>query len=691
MMTSSGARSRSLVLIFLPILLMSGGPALAQTDTAQEKVPFFIFSGSSAVEAQSSSRQGVEQEIPTDLARWKIYPTITLFEVPLNLRLLLSTEQDNRRQRINSMQFGFSLDSRALWRVLRTRLRDWLKRPENSQAMAEVRRLDSLVIRSADSSTRDAMGRAEQIAASADTTVPVIGQTLATIRSARRIALSVNDERDSILDAGDSSLRRSAALASMTRREAPRGPEDVNRANDAIEGEGFAKGFERFFHKFTRFGVGVNYPVYTPMTMDGIPVTGVNFEYSPSSESVYAAVAIGRSQTSIQTQDTALAYHRSVYAARIGYGRRRGSHVHVTAMYALDDIHSIDSVYRNALTPEENVVLGLDVGIPVIENVFQIDGELTGSVLTVDLQSPDILADDVPKVASDIITPKVGTHADWTVSLGPSLTIPGPGIRIKGNYKRVGAGYRTLGAPRLRTDYERIEGQANGRFWKSRIGWALNARTERDNLLAWKRATTRTTSFGVVASMILPDFPSLTVSVTPVFQTNDARDSNLRIDNTITVISATSAYSMRIGEIVNAATLSLSSQGTRTLERDFNLGSNAITLADAVILPIPLTFAASLTYSWPLNALSESISRRVGIDLNGTYVYENAWRSTIGTTIVNEVDRNGKLTIYTRTTFPVLTFGDVELRAEKTIYDDTIDNAFNYDELVLRAGLAGRW
>ncbi len=690
-MTNSGTTSRFLILILLPVVLMAGGIAHAQVDTAREKVPFFIFSGSSTVDAQSSNRQGVEQEIPTDLVRWRIYPTITLFEVPLNLRLLLSTEQDNRRQRINSMQFGFSLDSRALWRVLRTRLRDWLKRPENAQTMAEVRRLDSIVVRAADSTTRDAMGRADQIVASADTTIPVIGQTLATIRSARRIALSVNDERDSLLEAGDTSLRRSAALASMTQREAPRGAEDVNRANDAIEGEGFAKGFERFFHKFTRFGVGVNYPIYTPMTMDGIPVTGVNFEYSPSSESVYAAIAVGRSQTSIQTRDTALAYHRNVYAARIGYGRRRGSHVHVTAIYALDDIHSIDSVYRNDLTPEENVVLGMDVGIPIIENVLQIDGELTGSVLTVDLQSPDILAKDVPKVASDIITPKVGTHTDWTLSLGPSITIPGLGIRVKGNYKRVGAGYRTLGAPRLRTDYERIEGQANGRLWKSRIGWALNARTERDNLLAWKRATTRTTSFGVVMSMIVPDAPSLTISVTPVFQTNDATDSNLRIDNTITVISATSAYSARFGDVVNATTLSVSSQGTKTLERDFNLGSNAVTLADAVILPIPLSFATSLTYSWPLNALSESISRRMALDISGTYVFKNVWRSTLGSTIVNEVDRNGKLTIYARTSFPVLTFGDVELRAEKTIYDDTIDNAFNYDELVLRAGLAGRW
>lgn len=691
MMTISRTRSRRLVLITLPILLVSGRTLCAQIDTARERVPFFIFSGRSTVEAQSSDRKGVEQEIPADLVRWKIYPTVTLFEVPLNLRLLLSTEQDTRRQRINSMQFGFSLDSRALWRVLRTRVRDWLKRPENSATMAEVRRVDSIVIRSADSMTTDAMGRAEQIAASADTTIPVIGQTLAAIRGARRIALLVNDQRDSILDEGDTTLQQSAALARLTQRETPRGPEDVNRANEAIESGGFVKGFERFFHRFTRFGVGVNYPLYTPMTMDGIPVTGINFEYSPGAQSLYAALAIGRSQTSIQMDDTALAYHRNVYAARIGYGRRRGSHVHLTAMYALDDVNSIDSVYRNVLTPEENVVLGLDVGIPVIEKVFQIDGEVTGSVLTVDLQSPDILAEDVPKVASEIITPKVGTHIDWTVSLGPSLTLRELGMRLKGSYKRVGAGYRTLGAPRLRTDYERIEGQANGRVWKSRIGWALNVRSERDNLLDWKRATTRTTSFGLVMSMILADLPSLTVSVTPVFQTNDAEDSSLQIDNTITVISATSAYSVRFGKIVNATTLSLSSQSTRTLERDFNLGSNAVTLADALILPIPLTLATSITYSWPLNALSQSISRRVAVDLSGTYVFESVWRSTLGSTIVHEVDRNGKLTLYGRTSFPVLTFGDIELRAEKTIYDDTIDNSFNYDELVLRAGLAGRW
>lgn len=691
MNNSGDLRRHPVYVLLLPILILFGGTLRGQTDTSKPEIPFIIFSGASNAEGQSSNRQGVGQELPGDLFRWRVYPTITLFEVPLNLRLLLSTEQDNRRQRINSFRLGFSLDSRALWRVVRTRAREWLSRPENSETMATVRRIDTLTARLADSVMRDALGRGERIAASADTTIPVISQTLASIRSAQRVATSINDERDSILAAGDSTLRLSESLATMTARESPRGPEDVDRVNDVIEGEGFIKSFERIFHNFTRFGVGVNYPVYTPMTMDGIPVTGIDFEYSPSSQSLYAALAIGRSQTSIQTGDTALAYHRNVYAGRIGYGRRRGSHVHLTALYATDDVESIDSAYRSFLTPEKNLVLGIDLGIPIIPDIMQIDAELSGSILTVDVLSPDLNDGDVPKVVSDVVQPKIGTHGDWTLSFGGSLAVPGTGVRLRGSFKRVGAGYRTLGAPRIRTDYERVEARADGRLWRNRIGWGLSARSERDNLLAWKRATTRTTSLGLVASLVYPNYPTLTLSVTPVFQTNDASDSALQIDNTITVISATSAYSFRIGSMINAVTLSLSSQGTRTLERDFNLGSNAVTLADALILPIPLSIAGSLTYSWPLNALSEVISRRLGVDLNATYAYDDVWRSTVGTMMSNEVDRNSKVVVYARTGFPVWKFGDIELRAEKTLYDDSIDGGLNYDEVVLRAGLASRW
>jgi len=690
-MVNSGTRCARRILTFLCAFLTGAGITWSQDDTTRTSPPIIRLSGTSNLEGQTSNRQGVGQEVPQDLARWRLNPTVTLFDVPLNLRLLLSTEQDNRRQRINSFRVGFSLDSRALWRVLRERVRNWLSRPENTETMATVRRLDSLTLRAVDSTMHDALGRAEQISRSADTTIPVVAQTLATIRASRRVAASVNDERDSILAAGDSTLRQSARLTTVTSSDTPGEAEEVNKATDALQGTGFIKGFERLFHNFTRFGVGVNYPIYTPMTMDGIPVTGVDFEYSPHSQSLYAALAIGKSQTSIQAGDTALAYRRTVYAARIGYGRRRGSHVHFTALYATDDAASLDSAYRRFLTPEENVVLGIDMMVPIIPQILQVDAELTGSLLTVDQQAPSLNDGDVPRVVTDVVKPNLGTHGDWTLSVGSSLSIPPAGLRIKGAYKRIGAGYKTLGAPRIRTDYERIEARADGRLWRNRIGWGFSARTERDNLLAWKRATTRTTSLGLVASLTYPNYPTVTLSVAPVYQSNDAQDTALRIDNTIVVLSATSSYSFDVGPVVNAMSLSLSSQSTRTLERDFNLGSNAITLADAVILPIPLSFATSITYSWPLNALSEVISRRLGVDLSGTYVHDGVWRTTLGSTIAREVDRNARVMMYARTSFPVWTFGDVELRADKTVYDDTINGSLDYDEIVLRAGLAGRW
>ncbi len=192
-------------------------------------------------------------------------------------------------------------------------------------------------------------------------------------------------------------------------------------------------------------------------------------------------------------------------------------------------------------------------------------------------------------------------------------------------------------------------------------------------------------------ALVFPSYPVLVFSYTPLTQTNDQAVDSLRINNRISLIAISSSYNFQIKDILNSIGASFSSQGTRTLQRDYNFGTNAIALSDALIFQIPLTLSASFTYTWPVNLLSESIGRRSAIDISGSYTLYGDWSNTLGTSYSNELDHNHRTGIYFRSSFPVASYGTMDVRMEKTLFHDDISSPSSYDEFILQAGLVTRW
>lgn len=692
-LSSIPKRTTILVVWFFVLVAFAAaqGPVVAPSDTAKHEEPVVSLSGTGRAEGQTANRQGTLQETPARYARLNINPTLTIYDVPFTLHLLLSSEQTSDRQHINSFHTGFGVDTRRLWNFLQLRVKDLLKSPEQQERREVLRVIDTLTARLNDSTRAVQLAQLRSMEDYGDTTGSVIAPIITRLRQTARETEAIKARRDSIEKDGGEKLAETRTLERMVERKRPDSAADRQQVTDALGDAGFLTKIERFFYDFSRFGVGVNYPNYTPLTIDGAPVTGVDLEYAPRGGKLYVATAIGKSQARVQTPDTVLAYQRIIYAGRVGYGRRRESHFHITGMYAADDPGSVPIEFRSFLTPQANYILGIETKIPVVPDYFNLDAEVTGSVLTTDTRSPGIEQNDIPQFATDIVTPLISTHTDYSMIFGSTLRIEDWGTQIRGSFRRLGAGFKTLGAPTLRTDYQRVELRAEQRIVHNRVALTGFYRSEFDNLLRWKRARTTTLSYGVTMALSFPDYPILALSYTPLQQTNDQPVDSLRINNRISLIAISSSYSIRIKDIFTSIGASFSSQGTRTLQRDYNFGANAISVSDAVVFLIPLTLSAAYTYTWPVNLLSESIGRRSAIDFNGSYTLNGNWTNTLGVTYSNEIDRNNRTGFYLRSSFPVASYGTMDIRMEKTLFHDKLSSTSSYDEFILRAGLLSQW
>ena len=85
-----------------------------------------------------------------------------------------------------------------------------------------------------------------------------------------------------------------------------------------------ATGWEKVLMSINTLGIGTNYPSYTDYTLKGVPVTGINVEIYPSL--FYAAFAASRNQRGIDN----IAFQCSLYAGRLGIGKKEGTHFFFT-------------------------------------------------------------------------------------------------------------------------------------------------------------------------------------------------------------------------------------------------------------------------------------------------------------------------------------------------------------------------
>jgi hypothetical protein len=638
-------------------------PADTPADTAsgtelplRESTVPWRFAGTSRFVGQLADRKGLFQEIPEDYARFELIPTLLVYDVPFSANLLLSTEQNERRQSINSLSFG--LDFRQLQATLLSRAIDKVGELQRVQAVA------------------DAEG-----------------------------AVRVADSLRALGEEGLRDLERLKNLASYDRlRERA-----FSETTTALQELGVLSATEKFFLNFPALEFGVTYPRYTPLTLSSVPVNGANIEFNPGE--FYVAFAGGSSQRARtgeeirrdllprlpEIADTIIAptYERTLYAGRIGVGRRDASHFFFTTMWARDDESDapIDSIAADTLgqrfAPKSNLVLGFDVALSLAEDLFRLEGEINGSVINNDVTTAGFKNDDIPGFLVDLVDPTISTSIDYAYTLRSIVNVTDVGSKLTGSIRMIGPGYQSLGAPTLRNDLVRYDLRFEQKLLNRQIALSTFYRHDADNLIDWKPATTEVTAYGVGLGLTLKKLPYLRINWAPYHQSNDLAGERA-VDNTTTTFSAISGYAFRTGPLTNSANITYSLQRSETNIAQSDYGVGTLGLNYTAIFQVPLTLNLGVSFS-DLRTGTDSTSNIVSFDIGGSFVAWDIWESSVGVNLSKQPDVDNRFGFFVGSSVALWDYGYLDLRAEKSTYTNSFFFSEAVDEFIFRTTLTTRW
>lgn len=654
--------------LLLAFLLYVPHRLAAQSEVGTPAVRLF---GTSRISTQYADVRGAYQGLPAKFARWEFDPSIALWGIPFSSHLFLSSERDRFGESINTFNFNFSIRSSDLQEYIRRRVED---------------RIESL--RSAASAE-----------AAADTTVSDIQNTADSLQ---QDAARIDEARQQVEEKRAKAESEIAQLEDLRNIRDSKLPEQAKK----LEQLGVISGTEQFLLNFPYIGIGMNHPNYSPLTLSGLAVNGLDMEFNPGK--FYLAFSYGTSEKPVQAPAIVLpttpvdsllnpdslvnrTYDRKVIAGRIGYGRKGGDHVFFTMLHARDDANAMAFDTNNViLTPKENLLLGLDLRILGFDENLSLDGEIVGSVLTENTHNAPLDNDDIPSFLTDLIEPKMSTHVDYAYALKLQYAIPETYTRMSGSVRMIGPGFSSLGVPYLRSDLFRYEARIDQGFLRRQITVGGFYRHERDNLIPWKRSTTTLDGYGVNLGLNFRDYPYLQLLVSPYTQRNNSQDSAFKLNNRTLLISAATGYSYRIGTLLGTTNLTYGLQTSNTERALSDFRSNTYSLNQSVGFEFPLLLAAGVGLTeQKYSTLNNSITF---VDASASYTFADSWTATAGATLMSE--ESGERTgYYVGTSMPLWELGTLDVRAERNAFNN---KAVLYldappDEFILRATLSTSW
>jgi hypothetical protein len=301
--------------------------------------------------------------------------------------------------------------------------------------------------------------------------------------------------------------------------------------NFLLSTEGNSRSFQHQVNQINQFGVNPRWAwgyanagdfteTFTPYTLNGILIRGGGISINPG---LFRFSAVG-GFTRRSGFGGGGGFDRYLYGGKIGIGRDSKSYLDVLFVRTRDipsrfqiiqpdSIHPPDSTLVGNVTnpyqetPQENLVVGIAGALKMFENVLALDGEISGSAFTRDMNSTEFNNDRIPSFVRGIYTPRLSSNADYAYTVGMNLNLSK--IRFKASYRRIGPGYNSLGVASLITDVREIKLGTQLRFsrWSTGFTWTR----QNDNLLDQKLNTTIRQTFAANASVRPLDAWSTTV------------------------------------------------------------------------------------------------------------------------------------------------------------------------------------
>ncbi|MCL6494696.1 MAG: hypothetical protein K6T54_07965 [Ignavibacterium sp.] len=444
------------------------------------------------------------------------------------------------------------------------------------------------------------------------------------------------------------------------------------------EGEESVPGLMKFFSYFNSFGIGTNYPSYTPFTMQGAPVSGLSFEFNPGW--FYLATALQQNQKPINN----VAFRRDLYAGRIGVGKKDDSHLFFTGIYSKDKSNSIvvDSINR-ILTPNTNYVFGIDSRLNLFEDKLSFEGEISGAMLTRDNRDPDLVNEDIPQFVRNIFQPKVSSQVDYAYSIKSSFNNIESNTKVTAGVRMIGPGYKTHGNPTLRNDRFEVEGKVDQRFLQRQISVTASMKYYRDNLINSKLFTTTTLAPGIQLGFRFKNYPYLTLGYNPNFLSNDSNDPSKKIDFKNYLFTANTGYNFKINSDMNLnSNLFYMFNKSKSLDSSSGYTLNSFSLSENLSFRSPLVIGAGFGMNFmDYVGMSSTITN---LDGNVGYTFFEKWNNILGVSYSVEKDKSNRVGFYLNSTYDFSENISADLRIEKNNYSDKLFSTNDYDEILAR-------
>jgi hypothetical protein len=260
---------------------------------------------------------------------------------------------------------------------------------------------------------------------------------------------------------------------------------------------------------------------YSRYTFGGIRVNGVGVAINPGK--LRMASLFGTTDQPVSGGATDGSYRRRIVGGRIGWGRGisdigDGTFLDLSLIRAWDDPRSLAAattlpdgagglpVNALAVTPQENVVLGANGALELIDGRLRFAGEASAAAHSRDRRAPELhesLVPGYPQFLRSLLTPRVSTHADYAYRLETTYRVralPGGSpsrprtMDLGAEFSQVGPGYVSLGVASLPADQRSLGLRGQVRFPAWTLG--LNTRMQQDNLIGQKLATTERLQVG---------------------------------------------------------------------------------------------------------------------------------------------------------------------------------------------------
>ncbi len=236
---------------------------------------------------------------------------------------------------------------------------------------------------------------------------------------------------------------------------------------------------------------------YSQHTLNGINIKGGELAIFP--KNIRFSGGGGMTRRAVDDISINESYDQYAYFSKMGYGDETQSFLDLIFLKVKDDPESIekptewdytyiipdtmenilDTIWVEppynpvSVTPQENMVIGMNSRLAIFQQKIVLQLEASGSAFSKDLNADKIGFDEIESseilenIYRNLFTPRAGSSFDY--ALNSTLDINFQQVKLRFGYRYIGPGYVSLGTPSNINDRREFQFRSNFKIAKHRI------------------------------------------------------------------------------------------------------------------------------------------------------------------------------------------------------------------------------